>query len=274
MSPATIIRQERMMAHVSRLPSVPGLIESKSLGVKNGKITMKPTIENTAIQLLRNRWLVPMSPWVSSGNSPASASFSKIGSNCGTKNSTSTLRMMNPATARKIGIRHGPDHLGAQVFLLLGELGDAFQHVLEEAAFLAGPDHADDQFAEGPRMLGQGVGQVGTVGDLFTHLAENSLRAGCALWRSRVSMDRSSGTPARSRSASWAKSWARMRDLILFAALPRLGRVLGGFDAHGEQAAGIELRNGVALAVGGQRAAVAFAGSVQDFVGIIRHGSV
>ena len=167
------------MAPVSRLPSVPGLIESKSLGVKNGRITMKPTSENTAIQLLRNRWLVPMSPWVSSGNSPASASFSKIGSNCGTKNSTSTFKMMNPATARKISTPWPRPPSRGQVFLLLGELGDPFQNVLEEAALLAGLDHADDQIAEGPRMLGQGVVQL-VLGDLFTHLAEISRRAG---WR-------------------------------------------------------------------------------------------
>ena len=55
---------------------------------------------------------------------------------------------MKPTTARKIGIGHGADDLGLEVFLMLGEVGDALEHVFEEAAFLAGADHADGQLVE------------------------------------------------------------------------------------------------------------------------------
>src|SRR5207248_1290261 len=64
------------------------------------------------------------------------------------------------------GVRQGADHLGLEVFLLLGEAGDAGQHVFEEAAFLAGVDHADGQLGEGLGVLGYGVGEAGAVGDL------------------------------------------------------------------------------------------------------------
>ena len=112
------------------------------------------------------------------GNSPFSSSFLKIGSNFGTKKTIRTFRTMEPMTARKIGIGHGADDLGLEVFLVLGEVGDAAEHVFEEAAFLAGADHADGQFVEGARMLGHGVGQAGAVGDLGADLAQDLRQRG------------------------------------------------------------------------------------------------
>ena len=48
-------------------------------------------------------WLRPTTNVVIIGSWPFSRSFSKIGSNCGTKKMTRTFRTMKPITARNTG---------------------------------------------------------------------------------------------------------------------------------------------------------------------------
>ena len=43
---------------------------------------------------------------------------------------------------------------------MLDEVGDAFEHVFEEAAFLAGADHAHGEFVEDPGMGSHGLGEA------------------------------------------------------------------------------------------------------------------
>jgi len=78
-------------------------------------------------------------------------------------------------------VGEGADDLGLEVLLVLGEVGDAAQDVFEEAALLAGADHADGQLAKYPRVGGHGLGETGAVGDLgadlLEHVGEGLLRA-------------------------------------------------------------------------------------------------
>ncbi len=58
---------------------------------------------------------------------------------------------------------------------MFGEVGDALQDVFEEAAFLAGADHADGQFIENVRVDRHRLGEAGAVGDLGADVADGGL---------------------------------------------------------------------------------------------------
>ena len=104
---------------------------------------------------------------------------------------------------QKDRVGHGPDDLALEVFLLFGEVGDAFEHILEETAFLSGANHADGEFAECLGVRRHGVGQSGAVGDLGLHLADDLAQGrGRGLSLENVHAA-NSGTPERNRSESW-----------------------------------------------------------------------
>lgn len=68
--------------------------------------------------------LTPSRPCVSTGRSPLSSSFLKIGSKRGTAKMMSRLSTATQVSAQKDGVRQG-DHLRLEVFLVFGEGGDA-----------------------------------------------------------------------------------------------------------------------------------------------------
>ena len=80
---------------------------------------------------------------------------------------------MKPMARQEDGVGEGADDLGLEVFLLLGEVGDALEDVFEEAALLPGADHADGQLVEGVGVLGHRFGQAGAVGDAAAHVAQH-----------------------------------------------------------------------------------------------------
>ena len=119
------------------------------------------------------KWLTPIRHVVSAGSSPFSSSFSKIGSNLRHEEDDQDVEDDEADDGQEDRVGQGADDLGLEVFLVLGEVGDALEHVFEEAAFLAGADHADGQLVEGLRVLGHRLGQAGAVGDLGADLAEH-----------------------------------------------------------------------------------------------------
>jgi hypothetical protein len=65
----------------------------------------------------------------------------------------------NKACCRqKDWVGHRADDLGLEILLVLRKVGDAFENVLEKAAFLAGPDHANRKLVEHAGIVGHRFG--------------------------------------------------------------------------------------------------------------------
>ena len=141
---------------------------------------------------------------------------------------------------------------------MLGEIGDAAEHVFEKAAFLAGADHAHGQLIEGPRVLGQRLGQAGAVGDAGPDFAQDfrqSRLQPLALENVEAAQERHAGAQQVGKLRIKRRHVPRLDLAAPAMARGRLDRR----DGHRKQAAGIEHRHDLALAVRGQRALVPLA---------------
>ena len=168
------------------------------------------------------------------------------------------------------GIGQGADHLGLKVFLMLGEVGDAAQHVFQKAAFLPRSHHADGQLVERPGMLSHGLGQARAVSDagadLADDLAEGGLRA--------LPLENIEAAQKRHAGAQQVGELRVKRGHVARPdpPAPAMARgALGRSDGHGKEPAGIEHGHDFALAGRGQCPLVALPVVRQGLVREFRH---
>ena len=191
----------------ARYPQLKGVQPRRPKGVEDHALkARKPTTTKPSITRpiqLPSMWLMPTTTSVASGNSPFSSSFLKIGSNFGTKKDHEDREHQDADDRQDYWVGDGADDLGLEFFLVFGEVGDAAEHVFEEAALLPGADHADGQLVEGTRVAGHGLGEARCRRRPWRGSpAERHPARGCSSAAGGCSRLRSSGTPEWSRSAS------------------------------------------------------------------------
>ena len=114
---------------------------------------------------------------VGSGSSPPS--WANIFSKIGTMNQTTPIIIRNEKTSTTSGVGHRRLDLGAQGGVRLEHGRDPVQRLVEEAADLAGGDHAHHQRRELVGVLGQGRGQRASPSlHRLVHLAERLAQPG------------------------------------------------------------------------------------------------